>query len=285
MVEAVDRTNSGGPGSATKLTTQVSWCSQEQRTSPAAALLLGPTSNSRMGRRTDRYTIGRMSNPMSPEQAWQIAEAQRRRFNELVDVFDTPQPPEVMARLAEIVSAACLSPGEVVLDVGTGAGVLIPLIENYRPSTILACDLAEEMLARVTQKYPTVRTHRADIALLSLPSDSVDVIFMNAMYGNIADKPRACRNAARMLRRRGRLVVSHPEGRAFVDQLRDAADLFVESLPTRQEFETILVPLGLDVTTYRDEPKLYLMVAEKRQRGLTAHFNSEATQRRKLVRR
>lgn len=35
------------------------------------------------------------------------------------------------------------------------------------------------------------------------------------------------------------------------------------SLPTRKEFEMILVPLGLDVTTYRDEPKLYLMVAKR----------------------
>ena len=177
-----------------------------------------------------------MSKPMSPERALQIAEDQRRRFNELVDVFDTPQPEKVIARLIEIVAAARLLPGEVVLDVGTGAGVLIPLIENYHPSRILACDLAEKMLERVNQKYPSVRTYRADIAFLSLPPESVDVIFMNAMYGNIADKPRACRNAARMLRARGRLVVSHPEGRAFVDRLRDAADLFVESLPTREEF-------------------------------------------------
>ena len=207
-----------------------------------------------------------MSKPLSLEQALQIAEEQRRRFNDLVEVFDTLQPAEVMARLAEIVAAACLSSGEVVLDVGTGAGVLIPLIENHHPSAILACDLAEKMLERVSQKHPAVRTYRADVALLSLPSESVDVIFMNAMYGNIADKPRACGNAARMLRPRGRLVVSHPEGRAFVDQLRDATDLFVESLPTREEFEMILAPLGLAVTTYRDEPKLYLMVAEKTQR-------------------
>ena len=145
------------------------------------------------------YTTGPMSKPMSPEQALQIAEAQRHRFNELVDVFDTPQPPEVMARLEEIVVSACLSPGEVVLDVGAGAGVLIPLIENYRPSAVLACDLAEKMLERVIQKHPTVRTLRGDIALLSLPSGSVDVIFMNAVYGNIADKPRACQGKSRAM--------------------------------------------------------------------------------------
>jgi len=64
-----------------------------------------------------------MAKSMSPEQALQIAEHQRRRFNELVDLFDTPQPPEVMARLQEIVSAAGLAPAEIALDVGTGAGV------------------------------------------------------------------------------------------------------------------------------------------------------------------
>ncbi|MGH9425137.1 MAG: class I SAM-dependent methyltransferase, partial [Terriglobia bacterium] len=108
-------------------------------------------------------------------------------------------------------------------------------------------------------------TYQADIALLTLDPASVDVIFMNAMYGNVADKPRACRNAARMLRLGGRLVVSHPEGRAFVDQLRMTSDLFIESLPTREEFQALLRPFGLEVVTYRDESKLYLMVAQKQK--------------------
>ena len=124
------------------------------------------------------------------------------------------------------------------------------------------------MLRRVREKHPDVRTYRADIALLKLDPASVDVIFMNAMYGNIADKPRACRNAARMLRPGGRLVVSHPEGRAFVDQLRMTSYLFIESLPSREEFQALLQPLGLEVLTYRDEPKLYLMVAQNRKNVL-----------------
>ena len=191
-----------------------------------------------------------------------MAAHQRRRFNELVNIFDTPQPPDVMERLDEIVSTAKL---RVVLDVGTGVGVLIPLIKSYHPSVILACDLAEKMLQRVREKYPEVHTYQADIAVLPLESASVDAIFMNAMYGNIADKPRACQNAARMLRPGGRLIVSHPEGRAFVDQLRLTTDLFIESLPDKAEgFQILLKLYGLNVTEYRNEPRLYLMVARKR---------------------
>ena len=200
---------------------------------------------------------------MLPEEAKAIAEHQRCRFNELVDVFDRPQPSEVMARLWEIVASAELRLGAVVLDVGTGAGVLIPLIQSYQPSKVLACDVAEKMLQRVQNKHPEVRTYHTDIVSLALASTSVDVIFMNGMYGNIADKPAACGNAERMLRSGGRLVVSHPEGRTFVDQLRATSDLFIESLPTKEEFEALRAPLGLQVIAYRDEPKLYLMVARK----------------------
>src|ERR1019366_6422408 len=200
---------------------------------------------------------------MLPEEAKAIAEHQRRRFNKLVDVFDRPQPPEVMARLWEIIASAELCPGAVVLDVGTGAGVLIPLIQSYQPSTVLACDVAEKMLQRVHDKYPAVRTWHTDIVSLALASTNVDAIFMNGMFGNIADKSAACGNAARMLRSGGRLVVSHPEGRAFVDQLRTISDLFLEPFPTREAFEALLEPLGFEVITYRDESKLYLMVARK----------------------
>jgi len=168
-----------------------------------------------------------------------------------------------MDRLRQIVTAAELHRDEAVLDVGTGAGVLIPLIQSYEPSLVIACDLAEYMLAHVHKKYPFVLTVQGDVVWLPLKAVTVDVVFMNAMYGNIADKPAACANVSRVLRPGGRLVVSHPEGRGFIDQLRAAGDLFIESFPKQKEFQEQLHPLGLDVMTYRDEPKLYLMVARK----------------------
>ena len=193
----------------------------------------------------------------------EVAIQQRRFFNQRVAQFDVPQPEEVLSRLDEVVRAAQLASGETVLDVGAGVGVLIPLIAHFRPSLILACDLAEKMLLRVKERFPQVQVHRGDITRLDLPDASVDVVFMNAMYGNIADKPGACRNVARMLRPGGRMVVSHPEGRAYVEELRRSGTLFIESFPFRSEFEALLHPLGLQVVHYRDEPKLYLMVARK----------------------
>jgi ubiquinone/menaquinone biosynthesis C-methylase UbiE len=89
-----------------------------------------------------------------------------------VDVFDRPQPAEEMARLWEIVASAELRSEAVVLDVGTGAGVLIPLIQSFQPSTVLACDVAEKMLQRVHDKYPAVRTCHNDIVSLALASSS-----------------------------------------------------------------------------------------------------------------
>ena len=201
---------------------------------------------------------------MLPEEARRIAADQRRQFNQLANVFDAPQPAAVMERLGQAVAAAGLRPGDAVLDVGTGTGVLIPLIGAYQPSLILACDLSEQMLLRARRKHAHARVIQADICLLPLQAETVDAIFMNAMFGNIADKPAACREAARVLRPGGRLVVSHPEGSAFVDELRASSNLFIESLPARAQFDALLGPLGLKVATYRDESKLYLMVAEKR---------------------
>jgi SAM-dependent methyltransferase len=201
--------------------------------------------------------------PNAHDRRLEIAEHQRTYFNALAEVFDVPQPVEIMDRLRQIVSAAQVRAGEVVLDVGTGAGVLLPLIQRCRPAAVFACDLAERMLAHVRQSQPGAWLFQCDVVWLPLKPASVDVVFMNAMYGNIADKAAACTRIAQALRPGGRLVISHPEGGAFVEHLRTTTDLFIEPFPTRESFQSLVWLLGLEVIQYRDEQHLYLLVARK----------------------
>lgn len=193
-----------------------------------------------------------------------IAAQQRGYFNARAEVFDVPQPAEVMERLRQIVAEAGLQPGAAVLDVGTGVGVLIPLIQFYRPSMVAACDLSEAMLSRFRANHPGVPAFQCDVVRPAFRAAAFDALFMNAMFGNLADKPAVCRHAADALKRGGRLIVSHPEGRAFVERLRAAGDLFIEPFPGRAEFAALLAPAGLELVSYRDEPKLFVMVARKR---------------------
>lgn len=200
---------------------------------------------------------------MEEKEIARINEKQRQIFDELYYRFLEPLPQDVLDRMERIVAAAAIAPGETVLDVGTGAGALIPFIQRYHPRRVAACDLSEKMLEQVARLYPGVECHQCDIRDLRLPVASLDVVFMNAVFGNIADKVGAMKNTVRMLRPGGRVVISHPEGRAFVANIAQTAPFLIEPFPSKEGFHTLLNSFGLTVIHYVDEEKLLLVVATR----------------------
>ena len=193
-----------------------------------------------------------------------INRLQQELFDDIVHLFEPPLPPGVPERLDRIVATAAIAAGEIVLDVGTGTGILIPLIQQYGPACIYACDLSSKMLQQLHRNYSGVQTVLSDVRDLTFPAESLDAVFINACYPNIADKAGAFANLARMMKPAGRLVVSHPLGKSFVDILRKSASFPLDDFPTESEAERLLGPYGFSTTSFVDDTELYILLAVKR---------------------
>lgn len=174
--------------------------------------------------------------------------------------------PECLARIPNVaingslgsgnpVERANLQTGEIVLDLGSGAGLdaLIAARHVGPAGKVIGLDLTEEMvdLARDSQKsceLANAEFIKGDIENIPLSDDCVDVIVSNCVINLCENKGKALSEAFRVLRSDGRMVISDiitenglPE--PFRTEMLNWIGCIRGAL-TRAEYEMLLRSLG-----------------------------------------
>ena len=129
---------------------------------------------------------------------------------------------------ADLLRAADLQPGQRVLDVACGTGVIARLAaERVGPAgSVVGVDVAPDMID-VAKSAPAadvhIEWHVSDAAALPLPDDAYDVVLCQMGLMFMEDRPAALAEMRRVLAPGGRVVVNTPGAIQPVFQLMEEA--------------------------------------------------------------
>jgi SAM-dependent methyltransferase len=130
---------------------------------------------------------------------------------------------------------AAAKPGEIVLDLGSGAGIdcFLAAREVGPAGRVIGVDMTPAMIERARANaaqggYANVEFRLGEIEHLPVADASVDLVISNCVINLSPDKPRVFREVLRALRPGGRMVVSDLVlDRALPAQLKERVDLLV----------------------------------------------------------
>ncbi len=164
------------------------------------------------------------------------------------------------------VAIASLKEGEVVLDLGSGAGfdAFLASPKVGKTGKVIGVDMTDEMLEKARENankgnYNNVEFRKGDIEDLEVDNDSIDTIISNCVINLAPDKEKVFKEAYRVLKTGGRLMISDVVlTKPLPEELKNDKELLVGCVSgaiLKQDYLDLLNKAGFsNVTIHKETP-------------------------------
>jgi len=161
---------------------------------------------------------------------------------------------------------ASLRTGEVVLDLGSGAGFdcFLAARKVGKTGKVIGVDMTEEMLIKARNNatkggFTNVEFRKGDIEELPVEDNSVNAVISNCVINLAPNKERVFKEISRVLKPGGRLMVSDVVlTKPLPDDLKNDKELLVGCISgaiLKQDYLKLLEKAGFkDITIHKEIP-------------------------------
>ncbi len=202
-------------------------------------------------------------------------------FDQRADAWDAQVCPQHVPRLTSLIQYLNIPNNVVILDVGSGSGVLLPILAPCESNGrfIVPIDISFHML-RVAKKrmdYNRDMTKWLQTDAMHLPfyDETFDWIICNSVFPHFIDQQAVLSELTRVLRYGGSLVVCHSQSREAINKFHRSHGGLVggHELPEKSVMERMLIESGLGNVRYENTDDHYLLHAMRCRSQMARNYS------------
>ena len=196
------------------------------------------------------------------------AKSARKFFNEHSQIWDNEINARQVKRIREIFSEKLSFIESPFLDLGSGTGVLVPVLKEYdNNKDIFELDIAYKMLHKAKEKYKSEHLHYllADAHKLPLSENYFNTVLCFQVYPHFNNKYEVTREIYGTLKNGGRLIVLHLMGHKELNELhrRAGREVAEDRIFSAQRLAEVIASAGFNIQYTEEKEDIYLIIAQK----------------------